>query len=233
MAFSKVQQQITDSSSASGSSATSNALASSPTDGNLLLFFVWFSFGAGAFSGSGMTNISSHDTPEPNGIGVLWKIAASDPTTHTITSANSNPSTFFWEIVVQEWSGGDTTTPIDVKQTSWTDIFDSADIVEPSITTVTANALDVALVQERDSGPGYGMVSPAGVYTEEVDSKAFGIYTKVIASAGATGTRTMSHPVFQQTASFSCALRPPSGPPVSPVSPVSWLAFPKFLLRRA
>ena len=191
-------------------SAPTGTLSATPTAGNLLVIVAIMRDGPSGrtvTAPSGFSLLKDYDDASST-YAVFYKIAgASEATSFTWTWTNDSyvQGSFLFEL-----SGVDGTTPIDVSASAFTDHgFTGSDVAEPAITTVTNGAWDIPLVGMDTDGPGAAMVSPSG-YTERCDLASFAVYTKEIATAGSTGSRTMSH-VNTNIVTYSFAVRPSGG----------------------
>jgi hypothetical protein len=186
----QVQQKVSRNAGTFASSFTTDALASSPTIGNLLTTYLWVAGSGGdhaLVTLSGWSDITPKYLKADGGwtVGLYYRV---------VTGSEGTQQTWSWEagnpfVVVnswvQEWANADTTTPIDAANGTWTDlVFAGGTQNIPSVTTVTDRALHVGLMDVQDTS-GYG---PCTGYTEEVDMNSLGAYSKVITPAGATGT---------------------------------------------
>ena len=191
-------------------SGTTGTLSGTPSSGNGLVLVVYAQDNPAGrvFTGpSGWTKLREYNDVESSMACFYKQAGGSESTSYTYTWTGDSFRCTNW---LAEYSGQDTTTMIDVSAGAFTDHgFTSSDVAEPSITTATNGAVDIVFISAKDAGPGFAMVSPSG-YTEQVDVIEMALYTKEIAAAGATGSRTMSHPE-QNIMTYSFALRPSGG----------------------
>ena len=191
-------------------SCATGTLAATPTNGNALVLIVYAQdTPAGrVFTGpSGWTKIAEYNDIESSMACFYKKAGASESTSYTYTWTGDSFNQSNW---LAEYSGNDPTTLLDVAAGAFSDHgFLSADVAEPAITTTVDGALDFVMISCKNAGPGFAMVSPSG-YTEQRDVTCMAVYTKEIAAAGSTGSRTMSHP-NANTMTYSFALRPSGG----------------------
>ena len=195
-------------------SGSSGTLGATPTSGNGLVLVVYAQDNPSTrvfTAPSGWTKLREYNDVEYS-MAVFYKVAGgSESTSYSYSWTGDSFRCTNW---LAEYSGADGTTLIDVSAGAFTDHgFTASDVAEPSITTATDGAVDIVFISAKDGGPGFAMVSPSG-YTEQVDVAEMGLYTKEITTAGATGSRTMSHP-NQNIITYSFALRPSGGTPAA------------------
>lgn len=208
-AITLVQKKVTPPTFNNTNSETTVALDSTPTNGNVGVMIVYEQSTTSNNASAGWTKITALEGG--NGVdvtlAVFYKVfgaGESSSWTWTWTTASFNQAA-----LVLEYSGVDTSNPIDVAGaavnfnaafgTTWS---------EASITLATANALDIVFVNTKNVGPGF-TIDQAG-YTEELDADWGAYYDKVLSSSGATGARTGTNQTWSQC-TLSFALRPASG----------------------
>ncbi len=187
---------------------TTGTFGATPTSGNVGVVVLYIQDGFGHVvtppaGWSAVTGINGDNGVDAQ-ISAFYKVfGGSESTSYTFTWTGNS---FNSGSIAVEYSGVDTSTPIDVSggaihfdppfTTTWS---------EASITTVTNNALDIVLVNCKSQGPGFTI--DQGGYTERVDQSTLAYYDGIVATAGATGARTGTNPSWSRlTGSF--ALRP-------------------------
>lgn len=150
---------------AGGSSAApSVTLDAAPAQGNVLVAFV-FSTSTTAITGSGWTLGTSQGTGTGGSTRagrMLWKIAgAGESATQTLAAGNAS-----WAMVLAEYSGIDTTTPLNVQNS--TAPASSSTLTTPTVTT-TANSNGGVVVAAG------GVRTVATYSAETVNSSATGV----------------------------------------------------------
>jgi hypothetical protein len=211
MAIAKVQDVYRDGFQ-NLTSATSGTLGATPTSGNLLwaLFFT-DSQPHTITHPSGWTALPQLNySPGSYSVVVAYKVAGgAEPTSYTWTwTTNTSVTTIY----LSEWTGTDTTTPIDANDSAWTDFgFNpSSPLAIPSITTVTNGAVHIIALNNQHQNQGY--TAPTGYVSETGNVAAWVAFSKTISTAGATGTVNVTSALFWYE-SFSFAMRPTSGAP--------------------
>lgn len=182
-----------------GTSTTSSLSLQRPTgtaENDILLLFINVEdTPAGTVTPpSGFTQIGSSVantfTTDDITLFVYWKRAgASEPANYS-TSVSPTPTAIVGTIAA--FSGALTSgNPIEANSSQNNSNGSSTSCVLPSITTQTADTLLIGYVQRYTWSPNQ-WTSSGGVMTEQVDDNGCALYTQTAASAGATGTRTMT-----------------------------------------
>lgn len=205
------------------STATYSAAATAPsgiTVGDFLLTAFRSSSSASTASvatPSGWTLIGKVEGGQNNYL--FYKFATSADTTATsyTFTASGGSGTLSWAAGVQRFTGVDTTTPIDAAgataDTGYSASTTTHTMTLPSVTTVTANAWQVALVGIDDTQLSTSNMPVATGFTALVDGSSVGYKTayRVQATPGATGTSAWTWTGSYVGASIqgvTCALRP-------------------------
>lgn len=222
-------QQVNNPTWSSFTAVTSAALGATPTQNNLLWAFLWLdATGHTITQPSGWTKLAEvDDATTQQMMGVYYKIAgASEATTFTWTWTVNAAQI---DVYVAEWSGNSTVTPIDASN-AWTDhgANPGSPLVVPSLTTVTDAAAHIIVINNQDKNT-VQYTAPSG-YTEDQDAKAIGAFSKLYATAGATGTQSVPCAGTWNYHSLSFAIRP--GVVTTPSVAPNYRKFPKWRLRR-
>lgn len=190
-------------------SHTPSALGSTPGAGNLLTAFAILT----------NDNGSRVVTPPAGWTALVLGTNASDYTVliHYRIAGASEPTSWTWTWTVAagvmctgiiEWTNNDTGSPIDVAEGALTDYGGAnSPTTIASLTTVTDRAMLVTF-----GGSRLDASYTLSTGTEELDDSGMGIYSEVRATAGASGTASLTHSAFQSvTTSFRFAIRPAGG----------------------
>lgn len=145
---------------------------------------------------------------------VVYKVASGEPGTYTFTHAAANS-----QAVMMRFSAVDTTTPVDVNSTGDTGSASTSTV--PSLTTVTDGAM-VVWVGYDWADNANNLTPPAGTtptFTERLDLVLTYVATGVLATAGATGARSMTNNASGAGGwgATMVALRPGSAPAWPPL----------------
>lgn len=160
---------------------------------------------------TGWTQVLSDATTTAAHGGVWIKAGAGEAGSLTLSwTGNANVSGQMFNV-----PGVSTTTPQDVTATTVALSTTSSSVVLPSLTTVTAGAQLVYFVAVGDTAGPLTVTGPAGS-TELADflpagtGRAGAVYTESKATAGATGTRTLTLSANKTFSAVMLALRPTS-----------------------
>lgn len=132
---------------------------------------------------------------------VFTKVAGgAEPATYTFTFGTADNA----DLLIQNYSGVDNTTPEDVSSLS--NNGDSVPVVALSLTTVTNNAFHLCWYQQLEAFTGF----PTAGYTSRIAQTGNfqALMDKAISPAGATGNQTVTSGAATQWISWSMALRP-------------------------
>ena len=150
--------------------------------------------------------------------GVFWrKATGSEPSSYTFTN-NSGDTTQQATGAILAYRGLDPATPID-GHAGTADITGSDNLVAPSVTTTQPSARLLSLIGSY--GNDHGPATPPGSMTEQYEGTVVSesavveilgeAADEVVATAGATGTRTTSVPGTDTSVAQTVALRPDVG----------------------
>jgi hypothetical protein len=206
-------------SGASGTSVTVNK-PSGTAENDVLIALVYIEdhIGSSITPPSGWTQLRRSDQSGPPPFDyshvTYWKRAgASEPGSYQWSWTGTKYREAFIIAVQGCATSGD---PIDVEAATVNGAQDDAPVA-PSVTTTVADTLLLCIYTSADGGNAVWAPGSSGL-TERVDSVSMAAYDVAVASAGATGSKTVSctggiNPEWHVGAAI--ALKPPAGTPVS------------------